>query len=654
MTSALAHARSRASNPIDVSVSGNVGPMIDVPFVAADSPQQRIEGVRRLMQADPDLSRSLQNAAFVEAIGMLRPVDLIQLIEGVGSGGGSLVNINIYRAWLTRQSQSPDQNVASISAIWFNLGTEYGARGDRADNISCYKTAAAIKPDFYPAVVNLGLAYEGSNQPDLSLKVWRQALQPDDARIALLNNIGRVLEGQKKFKEAKKEYISSLLTDPAQTPVLHHLIGLRALTCDWPTHATNIPGLTREAMVTATRALTLLAMFDDIELQSKGNASWIEEKMPAVPVPLAGRKRSREGKIRIGYLSTDFCMHPISYLIAELIETHDRERFEIHGYCSTKDDKSAVRRRVIDAFDACHFIRDLSDVDAAALIRSHDIDVLIDLNGLTLGTRLQILRSRPAPIQMTYLGYNGPIPLPELDYIIADRFVIPPEAATNYRPRPFYMPRCFQVNDRKVEVQRLSSRLDAGLPEDKFIFCCFSNTYKITEEIFSAWMEILNRALNSVLWIYVDNNDAKENLRAFAASRGIGEDRLLFASRVEPSLYRGRLALADVFLDTYPYNAGTTASDALRVGLPIVTVSGESFISRMAGSLMTAMGVSDGIVSNIGEYIDFSVKLACDPQRYKALRSRLSPELWERTLGDTIGFCKDFEEALEEIVESLA
>ena len=280
----------------------------------------------------------------------------------------------------------------------------------------------------------------------------------------------------------------------------------------------------------------------------------------------------------------------MAYLVAELFETHDRDRFEVFGYCSTEDDGSDVRRRVLGSFDKAVSIVGASDAEAADAIRSDEIDILVDLNGLTLGSRLPVLRYRPAPVQMTYLGYNGVIPLAELDYILADRYVIPPEAAAHHRPEPLYLPTCFQVNDRQVKVADGQTRRSVGIPEDRFVFCCFSNNYKITEDLFAAWLEILTRVDHSVLWLYADNEQSCRNMTERFAASGLDPERLFFAARSEPEVYRARLGLADLFLDTFPYNAGTTASDALRVGLPIVTRSGRSFVSRMAGSLLRTIG----------------------------------------------------------------
>ena len=573
---------------------------------------------------------------------------IIAVVDSLGHPAGSPANISLYRKWLELVGGAS----ASAYAIWFNLGVQYAATDNLTDRITCYENALALKPTFYQAAVNLGLAHEAAGKNDLALATWHKNLQTEEARIALLNHRGRVLENLKQLDEADAVLTASLLTKPDQPDVLHHIIGLRTKMCTWPLYGLAVPGVTHDHMVAATRALTVMAVFDDTAHLCRANRSWIDEKMPPAPAELSTRAGYGHERIRIGYLSSDFCMHPVAYLVAELIERHDRNSFEIYGYCSTKDDGSAVRRRVLDAFDKHVLIRDMSDEQAAHAIRQDEIDILIDLNGLTLGTRLQILRWRPAPIQMTYLGYNGPIPLPELDYIIADEYVIPRSMAANYEPKPLYLPDCFQVNDSHLPIAPAMTREAVGLPEDRFVFCSFSNTYKVTEPVFDGWIEILRRSEDAVLWMFVDNPYAMKTLTARAVAAGLDGARIIFASRVEASVYRSRLALADLFLDTYPYNSGVTASDALRVGLPLITLSGETFVSRMAGSLLKTMGLEDGIADDLDSYVALAVTLATDETYYKQFRDRVTPARWAETLGNTKVFCRTLELALQGLVQS--
>ena len=567
---------------------------------------------------------------------------LLSVIDMMGFPSGSAANIDLYRQWIEVWSGRSQHEFA----VWYNLGVQFSDAGDKTNAITSYKNALALKSDLYQATLNLGTAFEAIGQADAALDVWSTGLQPDEARIGLLNNRGRVRENRKQYGEAEEDFTASLLTQPKQPQVLHHWIGLRTRMCAWPALSPHLPGVSLDDLLDATRALTLLALSDDIGLQDRGNDLWIREKMPPAPIRLSPDGGYDHRRLRIGYLSSDFCAHPMAYLVAELFETHDRDRFEVYGYCSTLEDGSEVRQRIVRSFDRFVDIRSMTDEQAARVIRDDEVDILIDLNGLTLGTRLQALRWRPAPVQMTWLGYNGPIPLPELDYIIADDFVIPPSAAPLYRPKPLVLPGCFQVNDSRLPVADPPRRQDVGLPEGHFVFCCFSNTYKITEQMFDCWMAILRRTDKAVLWLFSDNPYATKNLIEEAAKRGVDASRIIFATRTDPAQYRARLALADLFLDTFPYNAGTTASDALRAGLPLLTLSGASFISRMAGSLLSVLGLEECITYEAAQYVDLAVALGSDPVRYRDLRGKTRPEVWQRGLGDTARFCAGFESAL--------
>ena len=548
----------------------------------------------------------------------------------------------LYKSWL----DGADANSPQAYAAWFNLGVELAAVGDAASAATAYGNALFLRPDQYGAAVNLGLIHETHSQPDKALEIWKQALQPDDVRTTLLNQRGRLLERLGRLEEAERDLYRSLLTNPHQQDAYTHWLHLRLTMCQWPVFGAPIPGLSREDMTARTGGLSLLALFDDNDLANRWVETWLERKMPAAPERLCPPHGYVHAKVRIGYLSSDYNTHPVSMLMAELLERHDRSRFEVYGYCSSFDDNSEMRRRVLGAFDKWTRIIDLSDEWAARAIREDEVDILIDLNGLTENTRLGVLRWRPAPVQMTYLGFVGSMPVPELDYAIVDEFVVPPPLAHNFHPTPLYMPRCYQVNDTKAVIGHPETREAIGLPPDKFVYCCFSNTYKITEEIFDAWMTILDRVDGSVLWVLVRNEWARQHMLTRAVQQGIAPERIIFAQPTSPAQYYARLPLADVFLDTFPYNAGTTASDVLRMCLPLVTLTGKTFSSRMAGSLLNAMGLERGIAASIDDYIDRAVRLGTHPDEYRAYREACSGGVWRRTIGNIEAFVPEFEERL--------
>jgi predicted O-linked N-acetylglucosamine transferase (SPINDLY family) len=304
------------------------------------------------------------------------------------------------------------------------------------------------------------------------------------------------------------------------------------------------------------------------------------------------------------------------------------------------------------AFDHVRPIRDLSDEAAARQIRADEIDILIDLNGLTQGSRIQLLRWRPAPVQATYLGFIGPVPLPELDYLFCDNDVIPPAIAAAYRPTPLPIAANYQANDRKREIGPPTTRHQAGLPESGFIFCNFSNHYKITAGIFACWMAILCQTPGTFLWLTADNPSSCANLRHQAAAAGIDPGRLIFAGRVSPADYMARLAVADLFLDTYPYNAGTIASDAIRMGLPLLTRQGEAFASRMAGRLLSAIGATQGIAADDSAYVETAITLARDRAAHAAYKAHFTEAAWATTIGDIGKLTRELEATLRRIARN--
>jgi predicted O-linked N-acetylglucosamine transferase (SPINDLY family) len=571
--------------------------------------------------------------------------ELLGAVEQIGANKGNRGVIELYRTWLALQGNGGRQ----AHAAWFNLGAEWNHAGDRDNAILCYRTALGIRPGFAPAAINLGLLLEQRGEPQVALACWSEAIQPDDSRIALINQRARLLEKLGHLEEAEAAMRTSLTIQHDQPDVIQHWLHIRQRMCAWPILNDAIRGLSPDDLMENCGPLAALALTDQVAVQARIADAWIRRKIPPAPEHLAPAGGYRHDRIRIGYMSSDFCSHAMSYLIAELFERHDRSRFEVHGYCTSPEDGSDIRRRVIAAFDHFTIIKDMPDETAARAIRADEIDILIDLNGLTTGTRMALLRWRPAPIQATYLGFIGPVPMPELDFLLCDEFVIPPAFAALYQPQPLYVAPNYQANDRKRIIGEPVDRASVGLPDDRFVFCCFSNHYKITEPMFGAWMEILRRVEGSVLWLIADNVWSCGNLAARATAAGIDPERLLFGGRVGPAEYMARLALPDMFLDTSPYNAGTIASDAIRMGLPMVTLSGESFASRMAGRLLQAIGATSGITESLDNYIETAVALATQPELLANYRSSFTETNWADTIGDIATFTFHYEESLIQI-----
>ena len=521
--------------------------------------------------------------------------------------------------------------------------------GNPAGAIAAYREALRLKPDMTEAAINLGTALEAAGQTEAALGAWRSALPAPALRQVLHNQLGRLLEVQGKLGPAAEELRASLLISPHQPDVQQHLVHMRQRMTAWPAARLDVPGLTEAEAEANCGPLAALALYDDPALQAATGLDWIARKAPPTGGPLAPPEGHAHDRIRIGYLSTDFCRHAMSFLIAELLERHDRDRFEVWGYCASPEDGSDIRARVVAAMDHHVRIKDLTDEQAARRIRADEIDILIDLNGLTRGARVGVLRWKPAPVQITYLGYIGPIPLPELDYILCDAVTIPQDLDHAYQPRPLRIAGCYQANDSQEPALPPVSRDEEGLPEDGFVYCCVSHHYKITEAMWQGWCDIVQAVPEAVLWLIDDNPESRAALTARWMQRGLGLDRLIFAARVDPARYRARLALADLFLDTTPYNAGTIASDALRMGLPLLTLQGTAFAARMASSLLTAMDLPDLITTTLPDYVARAIEIGLHPAVQHDLKARLSGDAWARTLGDSAGFTHRFEAVMEQV-----
>jgi len=550
----------------------------------------------------------------------------------------------LYQTWVNK-TPSP-----YLHAAYFNMGAVLGNAGDLAGAEEAYRAAIKLAPSFWQPRLNLGSLLERAGKPEQAIAEWRWVEQnaslsvPENRPLVLMavNNLGRILEIQKQFYEALYFLTKSLHIEPDQDEVLHHWVYLRQKQCAWPIYA-KVPRVSRAAMERATSALAMISISDDPAAQLAAAQRYVAKKVNLDVPKLANPAGYGHKKIRIGYCSSDFSLHPVSMLTVEMFELHDRERFEVYGYCWSPEDGSALRARVIAAMDHFTRINTLSDQEAAEKIRADEIDILIDLQGQTAGARPNMLAYRPAPVQITYLGQPATTGFPFIDYVIADKFLIPEESAKYYSEKPLYMPDVYQVSDRKRVAGPKPTRQSCGLPETGFVFCSFNNNYKLTPEMFDVWMSILRRVPGSVLWLLADNQWAEDNLRLEAQARGVDATRLVFAGRVSPENYLARYLIADLFLDSFPFNAGTTANDALFMGLPVLTCSGRSFASRMAGALLTAARCPELIVADLQSYEEKAVELAIEPTKAQRLNSRLCGERSAGSLFDTAKLVRNIE-----------
>jgi len=543
----------------------------------------------------------------------------------------------------------------------YNLGSTLAGIRKHSEAEKVYLQALKIKPDFLQARVNLGHQQEHLGRVEEALQTWLEAANdrsttgimgtdPMELRLHAMKNRARLLEQEKRYEESEAEMRQVLELKPDQADVLQHYVHIRQKQCAWPVYQ-SVGEVTANQLLVNTSLLAMLSHSDDPALQLMVAQRFVSEKVIkyAGPALYQASGKRREGRIRIGYLSGDLCMHAVGLLTAELYELHDRSRFELFAFDWSRDDGTPLRARILKAMDHHVRLHQLDDRAAAQLIADAGIDVLVDLQGLTSGARPNILAYRPAPIQVSYLGLPATSALPGVDWIIADRFVMPPEYLPYCTEKPIYLPHCYQVSDRQREIGPTPTRAQYQLPEDAFVYCSFNNNHKFGEEVFSSWMRVLSQVEKSVLWLLADNEWAKANMLKVAARHGVAAERLVFAPRVAPPDYLARFQLADLFLDTFPYNAGTTASDCLWMGLPILTRSGRSYISRMAGSLLNAVGLPDLITFSLAEYEERAVQIGQNPGRAVSYKRYLREQGRQSALFDIPALVRNLEGEFEQL-----
>jgi predicted O-linked N-acetylglucosamine transferase (SPINDLY family) len=513
-----------------------------------------------------------------------------------------------------------------------------------AEALASIERALAIEPKNTVALINLGYTLFSLKRLPEALASFDEALaiKPDDAlayagRGNVLRALSRPIEALASFERSVE-----LGNPDAFWGIADQTLHL----CDWERTA----AITAELENSAKRKLLLpfesLGYSDDPALHLECAKGFIESQMPVATEPLWKGGDRRHDKLRIAYVSQDFYDHATSRLIAELIELHDRSRFEVSAISYGHDDGSEMRVRLIKAFDRFHNVGTDSDLEVAKLINALEIDIAVDLKGYTMGARPGILSYRPAPIQVSFLGYPGTMGCDFIDYVIADETVLPFSQQRFYPERIVHLPDCYQPNDRKRAITQMSlTRPQAGLPEDGFVFCCFNDNYKITPAVFDVWMRLLNAVPGSVLWLLRSNAGAEVNLCAAAEARGISASRLVFAERMRLSDHLARHRLADLFLDTLPVNAHTTTSDALWAGLPVLTCLGTGFAGRVAASLVKAAGLPELISESLADYEAAALRLAKDAASLHALRRKLAQNKSTCALFDTDRYRRHIEAA---------
>lgn len=511
-----------------------------------------------------------------------------------------------------------------------------------AEALASFEKALAINPRYPDALLNYGNALRELKRSREAIDCFDRvlAINPDVAEA--WNNRGNALADLKRLPEARDCYRRAIELRPSYTHALvQYFINSRQI-CAWQ----GLDDLEQDLLARLERGdfdgppFAILSLCDDPRLQRTAAEAFVRSNTANLastpPVPPRPSARGGTDRIRLGYMSSDFGEHPIAYLVAELIELHDRSRFDVIGLSTGQKDDSGMRQRMTRAFDKWIDASGQPDAVLQATIRQAGIDILIDLGGHTKASRHFALAGRPAPVQVSYLGYIGASGAPYLDYVIADRYAVPEAEAQNFGEQLVYLPDTFQVSDRRRAVaEQKPSRTDCGLPETGFVFCCFNATYKINPTVFDAWSRILLAVPDSTMWLLAYDAVSEKNIRREAQARGLSADTLVFAQRVPYPDHLARIDLADLFLDTWPYNAGATANDALWVGLPVLTLSGRSFASRMGGSMLRAAGLPELVTDKVADYEARAISLATDRQLLASLRQRLNDGRLTNSLFDT-------------------
>ncbi|MFO1081065.1 MAG: tetratricopeptide repeat protein [Reyranellaceae bacterium] len=516
----------------------------------------------------------------------------------------------------------------------------------RAEAMASYDRAIAAKPDFVDAHHNRATTLRDLADLRGAIAAYDTVIELEPTRAEAWNDRAHAWRDLGDHAASRLDYARAFALKPALPYLLGNLLHAKMHLCDWE----GLDGQLRQlrerlgAGESASLPFPVLGLLDSPSLQKSAAEAFARTVQPSSPPALC--PPYQHDKIRVGFFSADLHDHATAYLLVEVLELLDRNRFQVVALSLGPDKDDGMRRRIRAAVDDFVDLRELSDSDAVGVSRRLEIDIAVDLKGYTGGGRPALFHRRAAPLQVSYLGYPGTLGTPHMDYVIADRIVIPPSARPAFTEHVVYLPHSYQPNDRQRAVSaRNPTRQEAGLPEDALVFCCFNGSYKITPEIFGCWMRILRDVPRSVLWLLGESDAAMSNLRRAAAAAGIDPQRLVFAFRVELSEHLARHRAADLFLDTVPYNAHTTASDALWAGLPVLTLVGQGFASRVGASLLAAVGLPELVTTSLEAYQALSIRLASDRAKLEALRHRLASARATAPLFDPVGTTRALETA---------
>jgi predicted O-linked N-acetylglucosamine transferase (SPINDLY family) len=644
--------RALAINPKVAEAHNNLG----YALATLGRGSEAVESYRTALELKPGYTDALRNLA-AALLGLHRAEEAVDCYRKVLAARPSAVaweELGNACSTAGRKNEAVDAYRSAVAAdpgharSYNGLGNALLSLNRVGEALAAFDKAIALKEDYAEAHTNRGNTLRGLNRGKEANEAYRRAisLKPDHAEAH--GNLGNLLLLAGHHHAAIASFEQALAIQPDYPYALGMVASCSAYLCEWQRR----DELSRQLVDAvaegkrATEPLVMISVTDDPAAQLACTRPYVRHRYPPAPVPLWSGERYRHDRMRVAYLSADFRDHPVAWLIAELIERHDRARLETFGISFGPGEPNAMRERLKAAFEHFVDVRERSDEEIAALLRESEIDIAVDLQGYTQHARTGVLARRCAPAQVSYLGFPATMGADYIDYILADRFVIPEASRAHYSEKVVYLPDTYQANDTKRRIaERTPTRAQARLPARGFVYCCFNNSYKITPGMFDVWMRLLQSVKGAVLWLVARDEATCSNLRRAARARGVAPERLVFAPRVSPEDYLARYRLADLFLDTLPFNAGTTASDALWAGLPVLTCAGRSFAGRMAGSLLNAIGLPELITHRLEDYEALAVELGNHPERARALKEKLAANRLSAPLFDIDRFRRHIEAA---------
>ncbi len=547
--------------------------------------------------------------------------------------------------------QSISINPRNVEAL-YNLGNALKDTHKFDEAIVCYQHVLKINPQHAAALNNLGSTKLQQNKPTEALEYYKRSLALNPKHADTLANIAQAYCELKKFPEGLDAYKRAIEIDSSRYSLFGSMVNVKNITCEWSSLHSDLEQI-QNLIQDNNMAITPFAcfgIFSDPALQKNAAEIYSNLKFQNIQTSTLKINPNPERKIRVGYFSADFHNHATSYLIAELFESHDINKFEVIGFSFGSNTGDPMQQRIRKSLNQWFDVSDKSDLEIAKLSRELGVDIAVDLKGYTYQSRPGIFAHRCAPIQVNFLGYPGTMGANFMDYIIADEVVIPASDRQYFTEKVVYLPGSYQVNDSTRQISNLSiTRKEAGLPDDSFVYCCFNNNYKIMPETFEIWMRILHEVKQSVLWLFEGNISAKSNLIQEAKKRGISSERIIFAPLVPIEDHLARLRLADLFIDTLPCNAHTTASDALWAGLPVLTQVGKTFAGRVAASLLNALDLPELITQSQDSFQQSAIRLGNNYCELIQIKEKLHNKKLTSSLFDGKHFARKLECAFEQM-----